>query len=535
MTAFFESVTSTLALNDSATSIQDIIESSAQELELFGVVTSNILPKDISNNINFEQTVELETVFFIDILNTLTLTQLAEAKGALNKPISNSLNLTQLAETNIKAGIASAQLSLTQSVRVGKPISVAVSNSLLIGIIDFDDLLDADLTDPDSIPAIFEGTGLRHTVTTRNILNAPLTSHLSLVSIASNIPTQTPSNHIHLSHTVELIEHELVESRIYFSHIVVGDVVNPASSSLVLTQTLVPGSVFSRSVISLLNLGSGCSYYSVDLCGYNLGVGQGPGNILLTPPILTRRTTTILTYPFDNPRYTLTLRNPDFDNVEQFEPRRINRRTRGGKLDLYRNNSWPKAKRFIYTFSSLKEQDIEDMIEFLEVSLGQEIGLLDFESRQWKGIILTPSAAFSQPGIDKYQGALEFERTVDDELIVNGDFSIDRDPLWSVSNGIFWFVNNGVAGNRLGPVSGFVGQEPLLPLVEGTTYQVKYDVLSTTAGVANADVGGTNGISRTANGTYIENIIAGSAHAQVKFEGDGSWDGKFDNVSLMRV
>ena len=49
------------------------------------------------------------------------------------------------------------------------------------------------------------------------------------------------------------------------------------------------------------------------------------------------------------------------------------------------------------------------MFNFLENSLGLEIGLLDFESRQWKGFILTPSSALAEAKQNGFTMSLEFE------------------------------------------------------------------------------------------------------------------------------
>jgi len=51
------------------------------------------------------------------------------------------------------------------------------------------------------------------------------------------------------------------------------------------------------------------------------------------------------------------------------------------------------------------------MLTFLDDSLGKEVGLLDHESRQWRGIITTPAAQLAEVTIGhnvslEFQGAL---------------------------------------------------------------------------------------------------------------------------------
>jgi len=128
-----------------------------------------------------------------------------------------------------------------------------------------------------------------------------------------------------------------------------------------------------------------------------------------TDATLIHRTTTVLTYPYVGPTITLELRNPDFDDVEQFEYRRINRRSRGGTLHLFADDDWPKAERLIMNFSSLSDQQSRDLLDFIQESLGKEIGLLDHENRQWKGIILTAPSPVSNEARGAFSTTLEFD------------------------------------------------------------------------------------------------------------------------------
>ncbi len=145
------------------------------------------------------------------------------------------------------------------------------------------------------------------------------------------------------------------------------------------------------------------------LCSYSPFVGEGPPAPSTTSPVLTRRSTIILTYPYVTPTLTLELRNPDFDTIEQFEYRRIHRRSRGATLQVFRDPIWPEAERTIISFSALKQEEITNLFVFLQASLGQEIGYLDFESRQWRGIILTPAAQVAEPSRRGFSVTLEIE------------------------------------------------------------------------------------------------------------------------------
>lgn len=95
---------------------------------------------------------------------------------------------------------------------------------------------------------------------------------------------------------------------------------------------------------------------------------------------------------------SMTLRNPDFENVDRIEVSRISRKTRGGDLVIYRDPAWPTTRSFDLKFSFLSEIQTRNLLRFLDQSLGQNIVLVDWEGRSWTGIITTPLAEVTQPG-----------------------------------------------------------------------------------------------------------------------------------------
>lgn len=122
-----------------------------------------------------------------------------------------------------------------------------------------------------------------------------------------------------------------------------------------------------------------------------------PGSTtVMTPPTLVARSTIVLTWPYVSPTLTLTIRNPEFRNTHRSVRKRIYRTTRGGTIKAYRNTTWPVTEELQYEFKGLSEASKVALVTFLKSSLGQEIGLLDFETRQWRGIIVQPDSEISQ-------------------------------------------------------------------------------------------------------------------------------------------
>lgn len=107
---------------------------------------------------------------------------------------------------------------------------------------------------------------------------------------------------------------------------------------------------------------------------------------------------------------SVQLRNPDFGDKEDIEIRRINRKTRGGDLVMYRDPSWPKFVTYDWKWSFLKQSDLYRMLDFMKRSLGQRITVVDYEGRTLSNaIITTPAEQFSQDGREDYKAALKFQ------------------------------------------------------------------------------------------------------------------------------
>ncbi len=104
-------------------------------------------------------------------------------------------------------------------------------------------------------------------------------------------------------------------------------------------------------------------------------------------------------YPYTSPTLTLTIRSPDLGDEQSLILKRVNNTSRGGTQNYYRDAEWPKAEIMSIGFSGLDDADSDALFEFLTTSLGKEIGLLDWLSVQWRGVITDPSGALVEDGI----------------------------------------------------------------------------------------------------------------------------------------
>lgn len=108
------------------------------------------------------------------------------------------------------------------------------------------------------------------------------------------------------------------------------------------------------------------------------------------------------------------------------------------------------------------------------------------------------------------------------DRITNGDFSVDA----SWTKGAGWSIAAGVASAS---TSSAALSQTIASLVQGLSYTITYTV-TRSAGSIRPSIGGTNGTSRSAAGTYTESITAG-AGGVLAFTGTG-FTGTIDNVSI---
>jgi len=141
-----------------------------------------------------------------------------------------------------------------------------------------------------------------------------------------------------------------------------------------------------------------------------VGEGGDPAYeaINTTPPTLSTGTLT-LTYPFVTPTTTLVLKNPALGNTSVFSRSAVHRKTRGGDDVVAADPSWPTTEVQTLVIENICEADIDAVIEFLNDTLGQKIGLLDWENRQWSGVVIAPQSDIIQAGRDQWTFTLVFD------------------------------------------------------------------------------------------------------------------------------
>lgn len=180
--------------------------------------------------------------------------------------------------------------------------------------------------------------------------------------------------------------------------------IDEATANLIVTRTVEQALVF-KDVAAYFVLKSCIEGIYAPAVGGTVAGYTAPS---ITPPTLTSDTLT-LTFPFVSPTSTLVLRNPDFQNRDRLSFNRINRETRGGTLIVFADPTWPKQQNLILQISVMNATMLADFKTFLAASLGLEIGLLDWEGRQWRGVITNPDTALVHVGRGNRSVSIEFQ------------------------------------------------------------------------------------------------------------------------------
>ena len=198
---------------------------------------------------------------------------------------------------------------------------------------------------------------------------------------------------------------------------------NPTGSVIELTDTAGVSVVRKRSASSVIELKQSVSFSIVRadvLYKYHPYVGEGATDAPTPPPATLAGPRAGVTDPFKlvypatgTVTDSLVIRAPNLGNKDRLVFNRISRETRGGTLIVYADPIWPKIQTLALNFSGLTEDEKDDLLEFFDSHLGQEIGLLDWEHRYWKGVIMTPDDPIVQDTRDTYSASFEFEGELD--------------------------------------------------------------------------------------------------------------------------
>jgi hypothetical protein len=301
--------------------------------------------------------------FTVTLNDVMVMVEVLDAFNFVDdrKPAGNTLNLTQEVQTLSALGVTQ-NLGLTQNVQIQGPTYLSVSHTLA-------------LTSHTSTPHrafITQNLGLSQRI------NTPLPTQV--VSHTLNLVQDAPIGNV--NHTLNLTQSVGYG---FGQHI---------TQNLGITDSMSMTGIFTRSVLHDNFIGHALTWYEESPCAkkqYTPFQGENtvptsdttpPRNDLQDPQGDTGNFSVYQPY-LGVPTSEVILRNPELDNRD--------RRT------------------LAVTIVGLKETDVDALQTFMQATVGQEIGLTDWEGRLWKGYITNPNEPAVQDGRAMWTVSFLFE------------------------------------------------------------------------------------------------------------------------------
>lgn len=244
-----------------------------------------------------------------------------------------------------------------------------------------------------------------HTVhTTYGSYVASVASFLNLgQSTHPKVKVESVSNYLALTHAVLRSPFEEIVSVLDLQQVLTAALAKNAPNNLNITQTVTKSLIKGPSVTHSLNLSSLVAYYLNDRNFYVANIPTLPG-VLSTPCGVDRNQVM-----FSQGSIIIKLPRPELGNQERFDFTRINRRSRGGDLIVYRDNQWPRTKTLTLTFAWLSEAQKQSILSFIQSTVGQEVSYADHYGNTWNGFIMTPTNKVVQESLNNKTLSLEFQ------------------------------------------------------------------------------------------------------------------------------
>lgn len=330
-----------------------------------------------------------------EVDNTLSMSQDALATRIQFVDASSNLSLGQTVDETLVYFLTST-LSLGQSVTVIKAIARTASSNLDLDQVGW----------PPSHPFAASDIGIDQSVSVQKILNRSIGNALDLqitttpgsyrVSVGNVLTGYEYISYDATAGYWNTVYQELTSTAEVIHIIGSRPIIETASNELNLEQSVSVSVVYNRTAENTINVKSTLGFIYIQdttFCDYAPSVGtttnpDAPTPPAVTPPTLTYTYNNIeLSYPVTTPTEVLTLRGPELGNRDRLSPQRINRETRGGTLTMYADPIWPKVKQLEFQFIGLTENEGQELLDFIETSLGKEVKLRDWEGQEWLGVI----------------------------------------------------------------------------------------------------------------------------------------------------
>jgi len=382
------------------------------------VYLANTYDLSAESALDFQQ--EITGPFYeIAVANELECDQILAAGGRFDRSAENTLNLSQVVgvihsyiESLIEQGSIGGTVQATgpwyKSVQSTVALAAGETNS---GpwYNDAENPLATyeEVFDPETFQLVLVPAGLTHSVTV-SAGNVPLSAiqQIGLQQFVNGYVIHPGSivENVSQALTLNVTARESIPLSAT-SNLIIGQFVTfvlggtPATNAITMLNTASNTLVSGLSAINALALGQHLFLQVVDLhrdclAQISLPTSGGTGFKLQYPPEL--------------PTLEVVLRSPEFGNLYRLTADRVNQETRGGTLVVFADPIWPKVETLVMPMTLLKTVP-QQLLTFMQTTLGKEIKLIDFENRAWVGVIVDPQGAVVEDSRGGFAVSFEFE------------------------------------------------------------------------------------------------------------------------------
>ena len=434
---------STLEMDQAAYSAGSIYVSASNNLELQVFADEIVKFRPANSTLSLEQSVDVDKVVpassaleltqsaHVDSVSKtasseITLTQFARAEP-FAQSVTSTITLSQTARSQFQFASTSSTLELDQVAIAAKPIRVSAESDLTTT---------EEVWDFDTFEFVTTETGLRHSVANAGDLSRLEYSQLNFkqsVDVFKVLATAIPgvaTSAMSLSQSVwaSLTLGPEAESIIVLAQASTGDIGYSADdSTLSLEQTAVYSVIraartssseigVTQSVTYVLETGSSRHQYTPFVGTSTDPNAPTPPPEAIDGPMVGIEVPFQLVYPsLGVVTDSVGLKTPNLGNKDRLAFNRVLRETRGGTLIVFADPIWPKVQTLVLTFSGLLRVEAYELQTFISDHLGQEIGLIDWEHRYWRGVITTPDEPLVEDRFDSYTTSFDFEGELDSD------------------------------------------------------------------------------------------------------------------------
>ena len=409
-------------------------------------VGSGVVPESANNAMTLNQSVGFVREFNVSASSTLNMQQTAGYKFD-EQEVAHSLNLSQVA-----VGVREIPLSASSTMSLvslgGRVFEFSASNTMVMTDLQthFNYVGDrqpvgnvmvlTQCVQEKSSRFLTHDLGLTQTVDIVFPIKPVIIQHMALTQHSSTPHRAFISDFMYLTQQIGLVLP--VQHVTSTMNLISESPIGRFEQTLNLTQTACIGyhqspshnlgitdsvqleAIFVRSVNHSNFIGHSLTWYEEQTCGekqYTPFQGENtvPASTYTAPPDTLQDPQgdtgnfSVYTPYLGVPSSKVVLRNPEMDNRDRNAYTRVNEETRGGKLIVFSDPTWPHIRTLAVTIIGLTEAKVDEFQDFLLDTLGQEIGLTDWEGRLWKGVVTNPDETATQDGKRGWTVTFEFE------------------------------------------------------------------------------------------------------------------------------